>query len=52
VTGDLSQKETAKQLIDDVLNRFGRIDILVNNAGTIRRAPAVEYSEGRLGYGD
>jgi 2-deoxy-D-gluconate 3-dehydrogenase len=45
VTGDLSQKETAKQLIDDVLNRFGRIDILVNNAGTIRRAPAVEYSE-------
>jgi 2-deoxy-D-gluconate 3-dehydrogenase len=45
VTGDLSQKETAKQLIDDVLNRFGRIDILVNNAGTIRRSPAVEYSE-------
>jgi 2-deoxy-D-gluconate 3-dehydrogenase len=45
VTGDLSQKETAKQLIDDVLNRFGRIDILINNAGTIRRSPAVDYSE-------
>lgn len=24
---------------------FGRIDILVNNAGTIRRAPAVEFTE-------
>jgi 2-deoxy-D-gluconate 3-dehydrogenase len=24
---------------------FGRIDILVNNAGTIRRAPAVQYSD-------
>ena len=45
MTGDLSQKETAKQLIDDVLNRFGRIDILINNAGTIRRSPAVDYSE-------
>src|SRR4029453_11986859 len=24
---------------------LGRIDILINNAGTIRRAPAVDYSE-------
>ena len=24
---------------------FGRIDILINNAGTIRRAPAVDYSD-------
>jgi 2-deoxy-D-gluconate 3-dehydrogenase len=27
------------------LSEFGRIDILVNNAGTIRRAPALEYTE-------
>jgi 2-deoxy-D-gluconate 3-dehydrogenase len=45
VTGDLSQPETAKNLVDQTLNHFGRIDILVNNAGTIRRAPAVDYSE-------
>jgi 2-dehydro-3-deoxy-D-gluconate 5-dehydrogenase len=45
VTGDLADPETPKQLIDETLNRFGRIDILVNNAGTIRRAPAVDYSE-------
>ena len=45
ITGDLSQRQTPKHLIEETLNRFGRIDILVNNAGTIRRAPAVDYSE-------
>lgn len=45
VTGDLSQKQTSKYLIADTLTRFGRIDILINNAGTIRRSPAVDYSE-------
>ena len=45
VTGDLAESTTPQKLIDDTLNRFGRIDILVNNAGTIRRAPAVDYSE-------
>lgn len=44
ITGDLSQPATAKLLIEQTLERFGRIDILINNAGTIRRAPAVEYS--------
>ena len=45
ITGDLSQPATAKLLIDETLERFDRLDILINNAGTIRRAPAVEYSE-------
>ena len=45
VTGDLSNAETPKDLIDKTLERFGRIDILINNAGTIRRAPAVDYSD-------
>jgi 2-dehydro-3-deoxy-D-gluconate 5-dehydrogenase len=45
VTGDLSKSETARHLVEETLDQFGRIDILVNNAGTIRRAPAVEYSE-------
>lgn len=45
VLGDLSQPETAKQLIDQTLTHFNQLDILVNNAGTIRRAPAVDYSE-------
>ena len=45
ITGDLSQSETARSLVEQTLERFGRIDILINNAGTIRRAPAVEYSD-------
>jgi 2-deoxy-D-gluconate 3-dehydrogenase len=45
LTGDLGQRDTAKSLIDESLSRFGRLDILINNAGTIRRAPAVDYTE-------
>jgi 2-deoxy-D-gluconate 3-dehydrogenase len=45
ITGDLSKAETAHDLISQTLDRFGRIDILINNAGTIRRAPAVDYSD-------
>jgi 2-dehydro-3-deoxy-D-gluconate 5-dehydrogenase len=45
IRGDLARSETAAQLVEDTLSGLGRIDILVNNAGTIRRAPAVEYSE-------
>jgi 2-dehydro-3-deoxy-D-gluconate 5-dehydrogenase len=45
ITDDLSKAETAQNLISQTLDRFGRIDILINNAGTIRRAPAVDYSD-------
>jgi len=45
VQADLSQRDGAKKLGDDVLGKFERIDILVNNAGTIHRAPAVDFSE-------
>ena len=45
ISGDLSRAETARKLVEQTLERFGHLDILVNNAGTIRRAPAVEYSE-------
>jgi len=45
ITGDLSKAETAHDLISQTLDRFSRIDILINNAGTIRRAPAVDYSD-------
>ena len=45
ITGDLAHVETPKRLVEQTLERFGRLDILINNAGTIRRAPATEYSE-------
>jgi len=45
ISGDLGEPATPKRLVGQTLERFGRIDILVNNAGTIRRAPAVDYSD-------
>ncbi len=45
VTGDLSNSRTPRTLVEETIKHFGRLDILVNNAGTIRRAPAVDYSE-------
>jgi 2-dehydro-3-deoxy-D-gluconate 5-dehydrogenase len=45
VRGDLADKTIPQQLIAQTLDEFGRLDILINNAGTIRRTPAVDYSE-------
>ena len=45
VVGDLAERETPRRLVAQTLGEFGRLDILVNNAGTIRRAPAVDFSE-------
>ena len=44
-SGDLTEPATTKRLFDQTLERFDRVDILINNAGTIRRAPAVDYSD-------
>ncbi|PWT93760.1 MAG: 2-deoxy-D-gluconate 3-dehydrogenase [Blastocatellia bacterium] len=45
IVGDLSVKQTAADLIERTVAHFDRLDILINNAGTIRRAPAVDYSD-------
>jgi 2-deoxy-D-gluconate 3-dehydrogenase len=45
IRGDLGDKTVPQKLIKRTLEEFGQLDILINNAGTIRRAPAVEYSE-------
>lgn len=45
VTGDMADKEAPKRIVAEVIETFDRIDILVNNAGTIRRTPAVDFSE-------
>ena len=45
ISGDMADKKTPKRLIDEIIHQFGRIDILINNAGTIRRSPAVDFSE-------
>ena len=45
VAGDMSDKAVPVRLIEEITQQFGRIDILINNAGTIRRSPAVDFSE-------
>jgi 2-deoxy-D-gluconate 3-dehydrogenase len=44
---DLQEATVAQlnEVVEQVVSETGRLDILVNNAGTIRRAPALEFSE-------
>lgn len=42
---DLSQQQDCKVLIDQVLEKYGRLDILVNNAGFQHVSPIVDFPE-------
>jgi 3-oxoacyl-[acyl-carrier protein] reductase len=43
---DLTKAAEATRLVQEALDRFGRVDILINNAGgAIRRAPVTEASD-------
>jgi 2-deoxy-D-gluconate 3-dehydrogenase len=37
--------DALSQVVANVVKDLGRVDILVNNAGTIRRTPAIDFSE-------
>jgi len=45
IQADLAERASHAELVEQTVQRFGRLDILVNNAGLIRRAPASEYSD-------
>lgn len=45
VSADLSTVAPVGRVVDETLERLGRLDILVNNAGIIRRADAVDFTE-------
>ena len=45
LAGDVREPATAEALVDATVRELGAIDILVNNAGTIRRSPAVDFSD-------
>jgi NAD(P)-dependent dehydrogenase (short-subunit alcohol dehydrogenase family) len=49
VAGDVSRAEAARALVDETLERFGRLDILVNNAGggTLRALDDIAEAEWR-----
>jgi 2-dehydro-3-deoxy-D-gluconate 5-dehydrogenase len=42
---DLMSIERIPLIVQTTVETFGKIDILINNAGTIRRTPAIDYSE-------
>jgi NAD(P)-dependent dehydrogenase (short-subunit alcohol dehydrogenase family) len=45
VAGDIGQRETAQRVVNEALNRFGRIDSLVNNAGIFIAKPFTAYTQ-------
>jgi NAD(P)-dependent dehydrogenase (short-subunit alcohol dehydrogenase family) len=44
VAGDIGEAETAHRVVEQALDRFGRIDTLVNNAGIYIGRPFMEYT--------
>jgi NAD(P)-dependent dehydrogenase (short-subunit alcohol dehydrogenase family) len=45
VPGDIAARDTAISIIEQGLQRFGRIDSLINNAGIFIAKPFTEYTE-------
>src|SRR2546426_1569622 len=39
VTTDVTHVEQAKKLVDEAVQKFGRIDVMINNAGLMPQAP-------------
>ncbi len=44
VRGDIAERRTAHKVVEQALNRFGRIDCLVNNAGVFIGKPFTDYT--------
>jgi len=45
-SADLSTIEPVDGIVEAAVSAFGSVDILVNNAGIIRRADAIDFTEG------
>jgi NAD(P)-dependent dehydrogenase (short-subunit alcohol dehydrogenase family) len=44
VRGDIAERDTAKRVVNQTLERFGRIDTLINNAGIFSAKPFTDYT--------
>jgi len=44
VQGDIAEPETARRVVEQALDRFGRVDSLINNAGIFISKPFTEYT--------
>jgi NAD(P)-dependent dehydrogenase (short-subunit alcohol dehydrogenase family) len=44
VQGDITEVQTAQRVVEQALDRFGRIDSLINNAGIFIAKPFTEYT--------
>jgi 2-deoxy-D-gluconate 3-dehydrogenase len=45
ISADLSTIEPVQRIVDEAVEKLGRVDILVNNAGIIRRADSLDFTE-------
>jgi len=45
LSADLSDRAAQDAFATKAVSAFGRIDLLINNAGSIRRSPAVDYTD-------
>jgi len=45
VPGDIADPETGALLVDQAIDRFGRVDTLVNNAGVFVAKPFTDYTD-------
>jgi 2-deoxy-D-gluconate 3-dehydrogenase len=45
VRANISKMEDIKKLVDQTVEKFGKIDFLFNNAGIIRRTPSENFTE-------
>lgn len=44
VDGDIAQPETARNVVETAVRRFGSVDLLVNNAGIFIPKPFIDYT--------
>lgn len=51
VTGSNQSQDDLKRIVDDVMERWGRIDVLVNSAGHGPRAPILEITDAQWHQG-